>query len=148
MTDLDDIYSTRILELAAQISRIKRLAKPDASASARSKLCGSEVTVDLAMNGGRVGDYGQEVKACLLGQTAASIMGREVIGSTPAELRELREAMRRMLKERGPAPAGKWADLGVLSGVRDYKHRHDAVMIVFDAVTKALDEIEAKAKVA
>ena len=148
MTDLDDIYSTRILELAAQISRHHRLAKPDATASARSRLCGSEVSIDLNLAGGRVSDYGQEVKACLLGQTAASIMGREIVGSPPGELRALRETMRGMLKEGGPPPSGKWADLAVLSGVRDYKHRHDAVMIVFDAVTKALDEIEAKAKVA
>ena len=148
MTDLDDIYSTRILEFAAQIPRIGHLAAPDASASARSRLCGSEVSIDLNVHDGRVSDYGQEVKACLLGQTAASIMGREIVGSAPDELRGLRECMRAMLKSGGPPPTGKWADLAVLEGVRDYKHRHDAVMIVFDAVAKALDVLEAKAKVA
>lgn len=148
MTDLDDIYSSRILELAAQIPRIHRLDAPDASASARSRLCGSEVSIDLNVRDGRVSDYGQEVKACLLGQTAASIMGREIVGSTPGELRGLRETMRAMLKTGGRPPTGKWVDLAVLEGVRDYKHRHDAVMIVFDAVAKALDAVEAKAKVA
>ena len=148
MSDLDDIYSTRILELAANIPRIDRLAHPQASASARSRLCGSEVTVDVAMAGGQVSDYGQSVKACLLGQAAASVMGREIVGSTAGELRAVRAQVRAMLKEGGPAPSGRWADLRVLEPVRDYKHRHDAVMLIFDAVTKALDDIDAKATAA
>ncbi len=147
MSDLDDIYNTRILELAAAIPRTERLADPQATASARSRLCGSEVSVDVSVANGRVGAFGQNVKACLLGQAAASVVGREIVGSTPAELRQVRETMRAMLKEGGPPPGGKWADLAVLAPVRDYKHRHDAVMIIFDAVSKALDEIDAKAAV-
>ena len=148
MTDLDDMYNSRIFELAAHIGRTERLAAPDAVGEARSKLCGSEIAVDVCVREGRVRDYGQTVKACLLGQSAASVMGREIVGSTPAELRALRETMRGMLKEGGPPPTGRWADLAVLEPVRHYKPRHDAVMIVFDAVVRALDQIEAKAKVA
>lgn len=148
MSDLDDIYNNRILELSASMPRIARLAAPGATASARSKLCGSEVTVDVSMAGGRVTDYGQSVKACLLGQAAASIMGREIIGRTPDELRAVAATVRAMLKEKGPAPTGRWADLAVLEPVREYRHRHDAVLIVFEAVLKAIDEIEAKAKAA
>lgn len=148
MSDLDDIYNTKILELAAHIPRINRLAHPQATAGARSKLCGSEVTVDVNLADGRVSDYGQTVKACLLGQAAASVVGREIVGSTPAEIREVSQSMRSMLKENGAPPTGKWADLRVLEPVRDYKHRHDAVMIIFEAVDKALSEIEAKAAVA
>jgi NifU-like protein involved in Fe-S cluster formation len=144
MTDLDDIYSTKILELAAAIPRTERLPAPGATASARSKLCGSEVTVDVTMADGRVADYGQTVKACLLGQAAAAVMGREIVGATPAELRSVAHQVRAMLKEKAPAPVGKWADLRVLEPVRDYRHRHDAVLIVFDAVVKAVDEIEAR----
>lgn len=145
MSDLDDIYNSRILELAAGIPRIERLRAPGATASARSKLCGSEVTVDVAMADGRVTDYGQAVKACLLGQAAASVMGREIVGSTPAELREVAATVRAMLKEKGPPPTGRWADLAILEPVRDYRHRHDAVLIVFEAVNKAIAEIESKA---
>ncbi len=145
MADLDDIYNTKILDLAGNIARVQRLAAPQATASARSRLCGSEVSVDVNVTDGRVSDYGQTVKACLLGQAASSIMGRQIVGSTPEEIRAVARTMRLMLKENGAPPSGKWADLGVLEPVRDYKHRHDAVMIVFDAVDKALSEIEAKA---
>jgi NifU-like protein involved in Fe-S cluster formation len=145
MSDLDDIYSSKILELAAHIPRTERLAAPDATATARSKLCGSEIEIDLAMKNGVVSSYGQTVKACLLGQATASVVGREIEGSGPAELRAVAKSLRAMLKENGPPPTGRWSDLKVLQPVRDYKHRHDAVLLVFDAVEKALTTIEAKA---
>jgi len=143
MTLPEDIYSQRILELAAAVPRTARLAAPHASATAHSKLCGSTVTIDLAMEGDVVIDYGQSVKACLLGQSAASVMGREVIGSSAEELRAVGAAMRKMLKQDGPPPAGKWADLAMLEPVRDYRARHASTLLVFDAVEDALAQIEA-----
>ena len=144
MTLPGDIYSQRILELAANIPRVHRLAHPQASATAHSKLCGSTITVDLAMQGDVVTDYGQRVKACLLGQSAASVMGREIVGSTAAELRAVGAAMRKMLKQGGPPPSGRWADLAVLEPVKDYKARQPSTLLVFDAVEDAIAQIEAK----
>jgi NifU-like protein involved in Fe-S cluster formation len=141
---LNDVYNAKILDLAAHIPRLGRLQAPDASATAHSKLCGSTVTVDVKMDGGAVTDFAHDVKACALGQASSSIMARHVIGATPAELREVRETVRKMLKENGPPPAGKWADVAFLEPVRDYKARHASTMLTFDAVVKAVDEIEAK----
>ena len=140
---LNDIYNKRILELAADIPRLGRLPAPDASARAHSKLCGSTVTVDLKVDGDVVTDFAHDVKACALGQASSSIMARHVVGSTAAELRIVREAMRRMLKENGAPPAGKWQDLSVLEPVRDFKARHASTMLTFDAVVDALDQVEA-----
>ena len=141
---LNDVYNAKILDLAANIPHLGRLAAPDASATAHSKLCGSTVTVDLKMDGPVVSDFAHEVKACALGQASSSIMARHVIGARAAELRELRETVRKMLKENGPAPTGKWADIAMLEPVRDYKARHASTMLTFDAVVSALDQIEAK----
>jgi NifU-like protein involved in Fe-S cluster formation len=141
---LNEVYNNRILELAGNIPRLGRLAEPDASATAHSKLCGSTVTVDLKMDGPVVTDFAHEVKACALGQASSSIMARNVIGANAAELRGLREAVRRMLKEDGSAPQGKWADIAVLEPVRDYKARHASTLLTFDAVVSAIDQIEAK----
>ncbi len=138
----DDIYNRKILELAANIPRLGRLAHPQASASAYSRLCGSSVTIDLSLEDGLVSDFAQDVKACALGQTSCSVMGREIIGSTPLELRQAREDMRKMLKENGPPPQGRFADAGVLEPARDYKARHASMLLVFDAVAEALDKIE------
>lgn len=143
MVNLDDLYNGRILELAANIPRTDRLASPDATAQAYSKLCGSRVTVDLKMEDDVVTDYGQEVKACLLGQSSASVVGRLIVGTTAAELREVGRQMRGMLKESGEPPSGKWADLAVLEPVRDYKARHASTLLVFDAVEDAIGQIEA-----
>jgi NifU-like protein involved in Fe-S cluster formation len=144
MTDLDDIYSTRILELSANIGLTERLNDPDGTATAHSKLCGSTVTVDLKLTGDRVSAYGQTVKACLLGQTSASVMSHTIIGSSARELREVGAQMRRMLKEGGSPPSGKWADLAVLEPVKDVKGRHASTLLVFDAVEAALEQAEAK----
>jgi NifU-like protein involved in Fe-S cluster formation len=143
---LNDVYNAKILELAGNIPRLGRLPSPDASATAHSKLCGSTVTVDLKMNGGEVADFAHDVKACALGQASSSIMARHVVGSKPDELRALRDIVRKMLKEKGPPPSGKWADIAVLEPVRDYKARHASTMLTFDAVVSALDEIEGKRK--
>jgi NifU-like protein involved in Fe-S cluster formation len=144
---INDVYNEKILELAANIPRLGRLKDPDASATAHSKLCGSTVTVDLKVdNGGAVSDFAHDVKACALGQASSSIMARHVIGAKPDELRGLRETVRKMLKENGAPPSGKWADIAVLEPVRDYKARHASTLLTFDAVVAALDKIEAQEK--
>ena len=143
---LNEVYNAKILELAGNIPRLGRLAEPDATATAHSKLCGSTVTVDLKMVSGEVADFAHDVKACALGQASSSIMARHVIGAKPAELRELRETVRKMLKENGPPPTGKWADIAVLEPVRDYKARHASTLLTFDAVVSALDQIETKSE--
>jgi NifU-like protein involved in Fe-S cluster formation len=143
---LNDVYNAKILDLAGNIPRLGRLDAPDATATAHSKLCGSTVTVDVKMADGQVTDFAHDVKACALGQASSSIMARHVIGSKPEELRSLRETVRKMLKENGAPPSGKWADIAVLEPVRDYKARHASTLLTFDAVVKAVDEIEAKQK--
>lgn len=141
---LDDIYNTKILELAGNIPRIGRLAEPDATARAHSRLCGSTVTVDLKMAEGRVSDFAHDVKACALGQASSSIMARNVVGCTAAELRDVRQAMHRMLKENGSPPGGRWEELKYLEPVRDYRARHASTLLTFDAVVDAVDQIEAR----
>lgn len=142
------MYNQRILELAGNIPRLGRLSDADASATAHSKLCGSTVTVDVKVADGRVSDFAHDVKACALGQAASSIMARNIIGATPAELRDVREIVRKMLKENGaPPPEGRWQDIRVLEPVREYKARHASTMLTFDAVVEALDRIEARAAV-
>ena len=141
---LDDIYNSRILELAGNIPRIGRLSAPDATARAHSRLCGSTVTIDLKMDGDTVSDFAHEVKACALGQASSSIMARHIVGSTAQELRQVREQARAILKENAEPPQGKWADLAVLVPVRDFKARHASTMLTFDAVVDAIDQIETR----
>jgi NifU-like protein involved in Fe-S cluster formation len=143
---LSDIYNKRILELAGNIPRLGRLEHPGASATAHSKLCGSTVTVDVAMDGGKVVDFAHDVKACALGQASSSIMARNILGSSAEELRSLRDQVRRMLKEHGAPPEGRWAEVAVLEPVRDYKARHASTLLTFDAVADAVTQIEAKQK--
>lgn len=143
---LNDIYNTKILEYAGNIERVGRLNAPHATAKAHSKLCGSTIIVDLTMENGprglQVSDFAHEVKACALGQAAASIMARTVIGATADELRTLRLTVYAMLKENGPAPVGKFDEFKFLEAIRDYKTRHASTLLTFDAVVDCIDQIE------
>lgn len=141
---IDDVYNAKILGFAGNIGRLGRLPAPDASAKAHSKLCGSTVLVDLCMRGGVVTDFAHEVKACALGQASSSIMAQNVVGATADELRAVRETMLKMLKENGPPPEGRFADLKYLEPVRDFKARHASTMLTFDAVVDAIGQIERK----
>ena len=141
---LNDIYNKRIIELAGNIPRLGRLPDPHASATAHSKLCGSTVKVDLKMDGPVVTDFAHDVKACALGQASSSIMAANVVGASADELRAVRETMRKMLKENGTPPEGRFADLKYLEPVRDYKARHASTLLTFDAVVDAINQIEAK----
>jgi NifU-like protein involved in Fe-S cluster formation len=144
---LSDLYSERILDAAAAIPPARRLAAPDASATKTSRVCGSEVSVDLVMKDAVVADFGMEAKACALGQASASIVARHIIGAGAAELYALRAAMRAMLKEGGPPPdadprlAPRWKELEALRAIRDYPQRHASTLLVFEAVCACLDAL-------
>ena len=141
MADLDDVYNSKILETAAAMPRTTRLAAPDATGSARAKLCGSTIAVDIKMDGNRFADFGQSVQACLLGQAAASIVGREIVGTTADEFHRVAAVMRAMLRDGGAPPKGRWADLALLAPVKDYPHRHASTLLVFDAVEEAMAKL-------
>jgi NifU-like protein involved in Fe-S cluster formation len=141
---MDDIYNSKILEFAANISAIGRLDAPQATAKAHSKLCGSTVTVDIEFDQGVVSAFAQDVKACALGQAAASIVAKHVIGATPNEVRIARGQMFKMLKENGAEPDGRFSDLKYLAPVRDYKARHASTLLTLDALVDCLDQLENK----
>lgn len=139
---IDDVYNSKILEFAGNIPRIGTLEDADACARAHSKLCGSTVKVWLKLDGDKVSDFAHEVKACALGQASSSIMANNIVGATTAELRTVRDQMIAMLKENGPPPTGRFADLKFLEPVRDYKARHASTLLTFDAVVDAINQIE------
>ncbi|MEM9783061.1 MAG: iron-sulfur cluster assembly scaffold protein [Pseudomonadota bacterium] len=137
--DLMKLYSDRILALASGLSHSGRLAAPAGTATKRSPLCGSTVTVDVAVDGGRVSEFAQDVKACALGQSSAAVLGAEVIGRTRDEIAAGRDALHAMLKQGAEAPTGPFAALEALTPARDYKNRHASIMLAWDATLAAMD---------
>ena len=143
-SDLIKLYSGRILELAADIPHLGRLAAAQGSARRRSPLCGSTITADVVLKDGRVADFAQEVKACALGQAAASVLGSVVIGRDLAELEAARAALSAMLKAEGPAPKTPFEEYQVLIPARDYKNRHASILLALDAACAAVAEAETR----
>jgi NifU-like protein involved in Fe-S cluster formation len=133
----DQLYSNAVLRLAADIPRIGRLNRPQASARKVSRLCGSEVEVDVVMQGGRIADLALRVKACALGQASAAILARHAIGVSVAALDKARNSLKAMLKQGRPAPVGAFAELKVLESARAYPARHQSILLAFDAAVDA-----------
>lgn len=141
-TDLIKLYSGRILELAADIPLSERLAQADASVKKRSPLCGSSVTVDVVVENGVIAQFGQDVKACALGQAAASVLGSVVIGRSAREIEKARDELHAMLTKDGPVPAAPFGGYEVLIPAREFRNRHASIMLALDATTEAMSEIE------
>lgn len=141
---IDELYSARLLRLAAEIPHAGRLPAPDASVEKVAKLCGSRVVVDVKVEDGRVADFAQDVKACALGQAAASVLGAQVIGASLSELESAREQFRAMLKDGGPPPEGRFSDLAMLAPVKDYPARHASTLLAFEAAAEAVRQAGAR----
>ena len=141
---ISDLYSDGILDAAAAIPPAERLPSPQATSKKVSRVCGSEVEVDLSLDSGVVSEFGMSAKACALGQASASIVARNIIGASARELYQLRDDMRAMLKNDVPAPSGdRWKDLSMLVAVKDYPQRHTSTLLIFEAVCECLDQLQA-----
>ncbi|GAA6181921.1 iron-sulfur cluster assembly scaffold protein [Shimia sp. NS0008-38b] len=141
-TDLIKLYSGQILQLAAAIPHTERLDTPDATVKKRSPLCGSTVTVDVVVRDGAISGFGQDVKACALGQAAASMVGANVLGRTQDEIVAARDALKAMLKADGPTPSAPFDGLEVLRPACDYKNRHASILLSLEALAEAFDQIK------
>jgi len=141
-SDLIKLYSGRILALAADMPLTEPLDHADGSARKRSPLCGSTVSVQLRMEDDRISAYSQDVKACALGQAAASVVGSNIIGRNRAEVEQARDELKAMLKSAGPVPAPPFEGLAVLEPAKDFKNRHASIMLALDATIEALDAVE------
>ena len=144
-TDLIKLYSGQILALAADIPFTERLDAPQGSAKKRSPLCGSTVAVDIEMADGKVTRFGQDVKACALGQAAASVVGTNIIDRSRAEIERAHTELKAMLKSDGPVPSAPFDGLKVLEPAKDFKNRHASILLSLEATLAAIDAAEAQA---
>ena len=136
--DLIKLYSGRILALAADIPNTERLEPPAISVKKRSPLCGSSVTVDVVFDGETVSAFGQDVKACALGQAAASVIGGAIVGASLDQVKQAQGALYTLLTEGGPAPLAPFEELEVLRPAKDFKNRHASIMLALDATVEAI----------
>ncbi|WP_295042576.1 iron-sulfur cluster assembly scaffold protein [uncultured Paracoccus sp.] len=142
-SDLMQLYSRRILALTTTMPHLGALPDFDGKAMRRSPQCGSSVTAYVVMDGDRIADFGQEVRACALGQASASVLGQAVIGRSRAEIAATREALRTMLTAGGNPPSAPFAELEALLPARDYPNRHASILLAWDATLDAIDQIPA-----
>ena len=144
-TMIDDLYSARILSLAANLSHSGRLPSPEGTGERVAKLCGSKAIVDVVLDDqGRIVEFAQDVKACALGQAAAGVLGESVIGATSQEITDARDAMLAMLKSGGDGPEGRFQGLRALKLVADYPARHASTMVAIEATLDVVRQASAR----
>lgn len=136
------LYNKDILRLAASIPHHRRLAQPQATVEKRSPTCGSRVTADVRMEGGKLVELGLDVKACALGQASAALMSAQAIGLTAAELETARDRLAAYLAGEGD-DLNFWPGLSVLALTRGYPARHASIRLSFEAVAEAARVAEA-----
>ena len=141
-TDLIKLYSDKILKMAADPIYRDRLLTPDASATKRSPLCGSTVTVDINVENGVITGYGQDVRACALGQASSTIMGKAIIGCSLSEVQRACKELSEMLSNKGPTPTTPFDDFYILQPASEYKNRHASILLAFEATLDAFNQIE------
>lgn len=141
---MEDLYHPRVMELAANIPHVGRLAAPDGASTKVSRVCGSVVTVELSLKDGVVSEIAVHPKACALGQAATGVLAMHAVGAAPAEIVAARDGLRAMLKEGAAPPQGRFWELRHLEGVRNYPPRHASTMLAFDAAVEALEQAQRK----
>lgn len=143
---IDELYSARILKLAANLPHSGRLAAPEGTGERVAKLCGSKAVVDVTLDAeGRIATFAQDVKACALGQAAAGVLGESVIGASQPELTAARDAMLAMLKTGGEGPEGRFEGLRALKQVAEYPARHASTMVAIEATLEAVQQAQMQA---
>ena len=135
---LGQLYNTDILTLSSSLKNAV-LDQPDGTARKVSKLCGSWLEIDVAMDGEAVSDIALRVQACALGQASAAILQANIKGATLSEITDARDALKAMLKENGEPPSGRFAQLKLLQSVKDYPARHQSTMLAFEAAVEAVE---------
>lgn len=137
MSDDDwQIYNRELIALARTVETPARLDAADVTARATSPICGSDVTIDLRIVDGKVTAIGYAVEACALTKSVVAVMKTAAIGKTQSEIAAGGTALEKMLED-GTLPSGDWATLSILLPVRDYKARHNAILLPFRAAEKA-----------
>ena len=143
-----DLYHNRVLELAADIPNVGHLDAPDGASHKVSRVCGSEVNVEVSLSddGDTVSEIAVDSKACALGAATLSILAEHAVGATPQEIIEARDALKAMLKDGGEPPQGRFWELRHLQGVADYPQRHMSTLLAFEAGVAAVEAAVAKYK--
>lgn len=131
------VYSRLLIEYAAAAQTPVRLVHPDLTARAVSAICGSTIEVDLNVKEGKVTEFGFDVDACALTKAVVSVMRTAIIGKTRDDIAQAGDLLRLMLAGQESVLSGDWADLMILAPLVDFKARHNAIQLPFEAVERA-----------
>lgn len=134
------IYHQAIVDAARRASGAGRLADVDASATVDNPLCGDRVSVDVRLRGDTLDELAQRVRGCLLCEAAASVIAEHAPGAGAEALAAVHAQVAEMLAGARAGDALAWPALEMFAPVRDYRSRHECVLLAFRALDRAMGE--------
>lgn len=145
----DDLYQSAIVAVARTSEQYPRLEAPEHTCTIDNPLCGDRVTVDVRLgDDGTIAEVGQRVRGCLLCEASGVLIAKHAVGVAPGTLTPLRTELQSILRspdeqearDRLEALGAPWDVLAIFLPVRDYKSRHECVLLPFEALNSVLEE--------
>ncbi|WP_197410864.1 iron-sulfur cluster assembly scaffold protein [Novosphingobium sp. FSW06-99] len=133
------LYTPAILAAATGLSAWPWNDALPLQGSARSRTCGSTLTIGLALDDARrIAAIGIRAQACAIGQAAANAFAGHAMGQGRAQIAGIRAALTAWLAGESDLP--EWPGLDVIAAARDYPSRHGAIVLAWDAALVALGD--------
>jgi len=134
---LRELYQETILDHARHPRNVGDIAGADAQAEGKNPICGDEVSLQLAIDGGRVETVRFRGSGCALSQASASMLTEAIEGRSLPEVGTLIEAVERLVRGEG-GDGSELGDLEVLQGVAKVPMRIRCALLSWKVLRQAL----------
>lgn len=133
------LYSLEILRLATSLPHNDTLETPQGTATCRAAVCGSEMTVDVALDDtNHISGLAIRAKACALGQASAAVLRTNALGLYAAQIHTVCDSLKAVLQNGSGDLA--WPELEPFRYANDFPARHGAIVLPFDTLIAALED--------
>lgn len=139
---LDELYRELILDHYKSPRNKGPLPDADASVHLHNPLCGDEITLALAVEGGVIREARFTGQGCSISQASASMLTQAVKGRSLAEARQMLERFTRMVRGELEPEEADLGDLAALAGVRRFPVRVKCAMLAWEALDRDLAQLE------
>ena len=147
---LEDLYREVILDHYRNPRNRGQIDAPTATAEGVNPLCGDEISLQLSITDGVVGDVAISGQGCSISQSSASMMTEAIKGKSLEEIGDIATRFRSMMsiEDDGDAgldperPGAVLGDIEALQGVRQYPVRIKCASLAWNTLLEALAQVE------
>lgn len=139
---LDDLYREIILDHYRSPRGKQPLSKVDVASDGQNPSCGDEIALQVAMDDGTVKDVHVDCRGCAISVASGSMLAEYTKGKSLAEVRQIAEAVKKMLKGEEFEIPEELGDLDALKGVRKFPVRVKCALLAWMTLVEGLKNYE------